>query len=300
MAHGGARDNDKNLVHDTLDSLAPTEMYWAFPGDYAFQQLYRLLDTDEFATLARVVSRCVGGLMSGLYRRKHIDLGVDGEQTPADLGEVLETEEERIRRRPYFEVLIVDDITPAQQHRQRDELAAVSRDEDSFTYQPVFVPSFEDALIAVLFNHNIQAVVIRFDFHLHSKNRLPVLTRYLAQADCHDLDDIEARDYGSTLADVIGRVRPELDLYLVTAQSVEYLAGRTAIHAGESSTTRKITSNFTSISCAVWRLGIRRLSSPPSRSIPSSPPVSFTPSPYPAENPSPNPTGSATWAISTA
>ena len=226
MAHGGARDNDKNLVHDTLDSLAPTEMYWAFPGDYAFQQLYRLLDTDEFATLARVVSRCVGGLMSGLYRRKHIDLGVDGEQTPADLGEVLETEEERIRRRPYFEVLIVDDITPAQQHRQRDELAAVSRDEDSFTYQPVFVPSFEDALIAVLFNHNIQAVVIRFDFHLHSKNRLPVLTRYLAQADCHDLDDIEARDYGSTLADVIGRVRPELDLYLVTAQSVEYLAER--------------------------------------------------------------------------
>ena len=71
-------------------------MYWAFPGDYAFQQLYRLLDTDEFATLARVVSRCVGGLMSGLYRRKHIELGVDGEQTPADLGEVLETEEERL------------------------------------------------------------------------------------------------------------------------------------------------------------------------------------------------------------
>lgn len=226
LAHGGARDNDKNLARETLDQLAPTEMYWAFPGDYAFQQLYRLLDAGEFGTLARVVWRCVGGLMSGLYRRKHIDLGLGGEQTPAEPGEDLDTEEERIRRRPYFEVLIVDDLTLAQQRQQRDELAKIRRNEDSFTYQPVFVPSFEDALIAVLFNHNIQAVVIRFDFRLHSKNRLPVLTRYLAQADCRDLDDIEAQNYGTTLAHVIGRVRPELDLYLVTCQSVEDVAGR--------------------------------------------------------------------------
>ena len=95
-----------------------------------------------------------------------------------------------------------------------------------FTYQPVFVPSFEDALIGVLFNHNVQAVVIRFDFRLHSKNRLPVLTRYLEQAECRDFDDIESQDYGTMLADVIGRIRPELDLYLVTSQSVEEVAGR--------------------------------------------------------------------------
>ena len=35
------------------------------------------------------------------------------------------------------------------------------RPEDAFIYEPVMVPSVEDALIAILFNHNIQAVVIR-------------------------------------------------------------------------------------------------------------------------------------------
>ena len=188
--------------------------------------VYRYLDAGEFSILDRVVTRCVGGLMSGLYRRKHIDLGVNGEQSPAEPGEDMDTEEERIRRRPYFEVLIVDDITLAQQNHQRDELVRISRGEDMFTYQPVFVPSFEDALIGVLFNHNVQAVVIRFDFRLHSKNRLPVLTRYLEQAECRDFDDIESQDYGTMLADVIGRIRPELDLYLVTSQSVEEVAGR--------------------------------------------------------------------------
>ena len=40
------------------------------------------------------------------------------------------------------------------------------------------------------------------------------------------MDDIEVQDYGTTLIDVIGRIRPELDLYLVTCQSVEDVAGR--------------------------------------------------------------------------
>ena len=153
LHRGSARDNDRNLAREILDYLAPTELYWAFPGDYAVQQLYRYLDAGEFSILDRVVTRCVGGLMSGLYRRKHIDLGVNGEQSPAEPGEDMDTEEERIRRRPYFEVLIVDDITLAQQNHQRDELVRISQlGEDMFTYQPVFVPSFEDALIGVLFN----------------------------------------------------------------------------------------------------------------------------------------------------
>ena len=100
------------------------------------------------------------------------------------------------------------------------------RAEDSFTYEPVFVPSFEDALIAVLFNHNIQSVVIRYGFKLRSKHNLPVLSRYLAQTHCDDLDDVEPQDYGVLLSDVIAAIRPELDLFLVTNQSVEEIAGR--------------------------------------------------------------------------
>lgn len=225
LADGRGRDDDKDKARKYLDDLAPTEMYWAFPGDQAFQQLYRLLYADNFGTLASTVSRCVGGLMSGLYRRRHIDLRSSASPETVKPEDVPDTQDERARRRPYFEVLIVDDISQELQAHQRRELTAICRDEDRFTYQPVFVPSFEDALIAVLFNVNIQAAVIRFDFRLRSKHQLPVLNRYLAQAGCADLDYIEYQDYGSVLADIISRVRPELDLYLITNRSVEDVAG---------------------------------------------------------------------------
>ncbi len=226
LADGRGDDESQDKARQFLDDLAPAEMYWAFPGDQEFQQLYRLLYSGEYVTLAGAVTRCVSGLMSGLYRRMHIDLGLNGSSELNQPEEVPDTQGERARRRPYFEVLIVDDISSSMQSHQRTELVGMRRDEDKFTYQPVFVPSFDDALIAVLFNVNIQAVVIRFDFRLRSKHQLPVLNRYLNQAGCTDLDDIPYEDYGAVLADVISRVRPELDLYLITNRSVEDMAGR--------------------------------------------------------------------------
>ncbi len=226
LADGRGRKDDKKKARSFLDDLAPVEMYWAFPGDQAFQQLYQLLYDDDYAALASTVSRSVSGLMSGLYRRMHINLGLGSGADAAEPEDIPDTQDERMRRRPYFEVLIVDNISQGLQSHQRGELAAIRRDEDNYTYQPVFVPSFEDALIAVLLNVNIQAVVIRYDFQLRSKYQLPVLIRYLAQAGCSDIDDIEYQDFGPMLANVIARLRPEMDLYLITNRSVEDVAGR--------------------------------------------------------------------------
>ncbi len=225
LAEGRERPDDYAQARAYLDELAAFETYWAFPGHHDFRQLYHLLDTKDIRTLSRAVSRIVGAMMSGTYRRKHVNLGLNGEDEYLD-EEELETLEERNRRRPYFEVLFVDDISFPQQNQQRDGLTGMRREEDAFTYEPVFVPSFEDAIIAVLFNHNIQAVVIRFGFRFKSINDLPVLTRYLKMAHIDSAEDLEPQDYGLVLAEVIGRIRPELDLYLVTDQSVEDVAGR--------------------------------------------------------------------------
>lgn len=225
LAEGRGRTSDKADVATILSDLAPFETYWAFPGQQDFRILQHLSDIEDYAKLGHAVSRIVGGLMSSSYRRKHLNLGLHGE-TEAEDEDDNETTEERNRRRPYFEVLFVDDIAPSQQRQQRDGLTAMRRDEDAFTYEPVYVPSFEDAIIAVLFNHNIQSVVIRFGFGFKSHNDLPVLSRYLKMAHCEDPDALEPQDYGLVLADVIARVRPELDLYLVTDQSVEEVAGR--------------------------------------------------------------------------
>lgn len=225
LAEGRERPDDITKARAILDELSPMETYWAFPGFHDFRQLYHLLETRDIPTLSRAVQRIVGGLMSSSYRRKHINIGLNGDDEGGEEDDA-ETHEERVRRRPYFEVLFVDDLNFAQQRQQREGLNGMRRDEDAFTYEPVFVSSFEDALIAILFNHNIQSVVIRFGFRFKSHNDLPVLSDYLKLAHIDNADDLEPQDYGLALSEVIARVRPELDLYLVTDQSVEEVAGK--------------------------------------------------------------------------
>ena len=224
LAERRGHADDSEAARRFLDQLEPVESYWAFPGHHTFHLLYQMLEAKDFDRLAVTVTRIVKALMGGTYRRKHLNLTAPLEESDGDDEDDFAFE--RSRRRPYFEVLIVDDLNHQQQQHQRENLVAIRRDEDLFTYEPVFVPSFEDALIAVLFNQNIQTVVIRFGFGLRSQHIFPLLERYLAQAQAPRLDDIEPQDYGVYLADVIARVRPELDLFLVTDQSVEDIAGR--------------------------------------------------------------------------
>ena len=225
LAENGARDTDVADAHAILKRLTPVETYWAFPGLGNVLQLERSLAAGHFRRLATAVSRIVAAQMSGSYRRNHIKLDLQGDFDEAS-DEEAEIAEERSRRRPYFEVMVVDDIPLAKQDQQREALADMRRDEDKFTYEPVFVPSFEDALIGILFNYNIQAVIIRANLRQRSKHDLPMLRRYLRRADCENLEDVDPNDYGPLLAEVICHVRPELDLYLVTDQSVEEIAGR--------------------------------------------------------------------------
>jgi arginine decarboxylase len=216
-------------VRELFSYLSPVETYWAFPGPKIFQQLTRHEELEEFEILSRKITRIAAALLSGEYRRKHIALEskieMDEDRAPATEGRAI-GEFEHARKRPYFEVLVVDGISPAQMDDQRASLAAMRRDADRFTYSPVFVTSFNDALIAISFNHSIQTVIIRFDFELQSENDLPVLNKYLRQTHHEDMEDVNSSDYGIILADVISKIRPELDLFMVTDQSVEEIAGK--------------------------------------------------------------------------
>jgi arginine decarboxylase len=107
----------------------------------------------------------------------------------------------------------------------RDGLRKMRRPEDGFVYDIVVVPSLEDALIAVLFNYNIQAVVIRYGFPLRSVNHLEILQRYLSKINESDYEDTLDTDRGPLLGNLLSELRPELDLYLVTDAAVEDIAG---------------------------------------------------------------------------
>ena len=101
------------------------------------------------------------------------------------------------------------------------------RKDDAFIYEPVVVPSFEDALIAVLFNHNIQAaVVIRYDFQFHvaaaaeDPGPLPAGVRATNWT-----RNSPPRTTARSCAASCSACGPELDVYLVTDRSVEDIAG---------------------------------------------------------------------------
>jgi arginine/lysine/ornithine decarboxylase len=174
--------------------------------------------------LSSLATRIVRALTSGAYRRRYIPIGFESaDEEDAEAAE--DTPESRAHARPYFEILVVDMLTPAQERTLRANLTQMRRAEDPFIYEAVIVPSMEDAAIAILVNHNIQAVVVRFGFELRSKCHLSILNRYLSRVGDEDLELLDPEEYGPELCRLIRGIRPELDVYLVTDQSVEEIAG---------------------------------------------------------------------------
>ena len=213
-------------VRKLFVSLALIEPYWAFPGMSAFDYMRRQFEHKSYEDLAFAVSRVTRALTTGAYRRRTIPLERDSLDQEEHDDESMQPPEARALAKPYFEVLIVDDVSEQQERWLRSNVQRMRRPEDPFIYEPVVVPSVEDALIAVLFNHNIQAIVVRPGLTLKSDMVEEILTRYLARAGGRDeIDALLPENYGPELCRMIARVRPELDAYLVTERSVEDIAG---------------------------------------------------------------------------
>ncbi len=236
MASSKLAGSDKNSpatqkclerINRALEVLKPLEEYWAYPGRRAYRECKRLIDAEDYVGLSKFVARTVRCLVSDGYRRRdfkstyNLDTIESSEGQRAFEGPAPEERESR----PYFETLVVDDLDDQDEQELRYNILSMRREEDPFIYDMVVVRSFEDALIAVLFNHNIQTVVIRYSFPHESKNHLNVLRRYLKLID----DDVnlegDERQRSLELGVAIKELRPELDLFLVTDAPVEEIAG---------------------------------------------------------------------------
>lgn len=218
-------------VLEALTLLHPIEMYWAFPGKHHLEELQRLFERGQYGSLARQTARLVRLLVSHAYRRRdltHRQRMLLEEEANHSAHNLKEDEEEGTAEdRPYFELLVVDDLNARQEAEVRERLLEQRDERDDFVYDVITVPSFEDALIAVLFNHNIQACVLRYSFPFESVHHLAPLQRYIDTLDPGSREGLRDReeDRGFTLGQVIKRLRPELDLFLVTDAPIEDVAG---------------------------------------------------------------------------
>jgi arginine decarboxylase len=218
-------------AHDLVARILPMERYWGFPGRRRFEQIQQLLENRSWGRLARVVSGLNRALATDSFRAGVTWAGEDIEQDVRRLDSV-DVARTAGHRRPYFEVLMVESMSPAQEQALRNEFRALRRLEDEFVYELVVVSSFDDAITAVQFNFALQACVIRSPFGQRAHQNLAGLAPFVDTAviseedDADDLLERTPEERAQALGTRLRALRPELDLYLMTAVAVEEIAGR--------------------------------------------------------------------------
>ncbi len=140
---------------------------------------------------------------------------------------VEDTRDHLTGRKNYFEVLFVEDLAPPDVLALRSKLRELRDPDELCSYDVIVQRSFQDALIALVFNHNIQAVVIRYAPPYRSSNISPLIQPYIQSILQVDLESIPESQLGPALGELVKQFRPELDIYYVTDTSLTNLKDRT-------------------------------------------------------------------------
>src|SRR5436190_9668260 len=213
-------------VESTLAALSVIETFRAYPGEAMMSTLKDTLNRQHYSSCSRLTNRIAKAIITGSYRRSANawKVGEEGEKEGNDrlLKDYFEAGD---LTKPYFEVLIVsDDPSPEQIRQGRAEMRQLRRPEDPFVYEAVTVASFEEGVLGVVLNADVQAVVIKDNFAFRSRFDAPNLRSYLEQHLSVEPGTLEPGNYGVALARAIRKIRPELDVYLVVDSGVETVA----------------------------------------------------------------------------
>ena len=231
LALAGAQQRSIEQLVETvtrlLDVLGSVERFWGFPGARTFREVQRLFSGGDYSRLAVVVGQVNRALVTESYRGGQAwDLRGEDDAHHRDARQMKQPGSNK----PYFEVLVIEDLTAEQESALREELWRWRRPDDQFVYEIVVVPSFEDALLAARLNFRLQACVVRRRFTHRSRHDLSSIAQFAYSGGSADLMERSPDDRAQVLARSLARIRPELDLYLMTEISVEDLAGRISHH----------------------------------------------------------------------
>ena len=217
-ANGSGRSQG---VDAALAEMTPTEEFHAYPGPELMRSLRDHVAAGDAAATASLTRRITRSLLNRSFRQSAGDWDAQAESEDVAPDILPPTLGRQDGNRPYFEVLIVTGAPASRWNALRAEWRRLRRQLDPFVYEPVFVGSFEDAFCAAMMNTDLAAVIIHEGFPFRSRHDAPVL-RSLIEA----TDQLEASQASALhLARVLKRVRPELDLYLVSNGRVEDIAG---------------------------------------------------------------------------
>jgi arginine decarboxylase len=224
--HKGSVNEKRHIkqAEELLKNLKTVERYFAFPGIIRIDKLLVSLSRKEHVALANNVSETTRQLVSDAYKSNPYFLfeeeGNDKEKE--DIKEVPVGQ-----RKNYFEVLFVEDLNAADELALREKLHELRDPSEQFIYDITVQRSFQDALIALLFNHNIQAVVVRYAPPYRSSGITSLIKPYIQNVLNLDLDSRSEEELGPLLGKLIQQFRPEVDTYYVTDTSLSNLKDST-------------------------------------------------------------------------
>lgn len=168
-------ENDVKYLVSILKSI---ELFHAFPGVDLCNKVEMLFYQNEFIRFYELVSLIIQALhLHACDYRGMLKLLKSNE---IDKNEFVKLS--KISDRYYFEVLVVEDMSDTRKEILRQELESYFQLEDKFVYELVFVNSFEDAVIAVMFNYNIKCCWISDFLKSDVCTNIPVFKNIIIQA----------------------------------------------------------------------------------------------------------------------
>jgi arginine decarboxylase len=223
-AHAWAnKPNDAALRADCaqrVTELKGFESLQAYPGLRAMTALEERVSSGDASGTQRAVQRVSSSLMNRGYRSETPDGELD-EDAPLSNQHFAASAREN-GGRPYFEVLFVSPSPSSQWPAQIQRIHKLRRSQDAFIYEPVMVGNFEDALLAVILNANLESVVIYDGFPFESAQHVPLLRDFL-DTWLGDGKEAAVADPGLTLSRAIHKIRPELDVFLLADRAPDEL-----------------------------------------------------------------------------
>lgn len=212
-------DEGKAQMAKLLKTMLEVEQYFAFPGATTLNVINDFLKQEEFQILKNSIKEILRLLVSEDYRHDaelfSFATLLKGKASKSLL-------DPKVKKR-YFEVLFVDHLTLREEQVITKKLTAVRDPKDTFVYQLVFAKSFQDTLIALMANPNIQTCVIRYEIPFKSKNAKGILKPFVSHLLNQNYEEVQEYDMGILLGQAIRLLRPELDLYYVTDNAVNSL-----------------------------------------------------------------------------
>jgi arginine decarboxylase len=220
-AKAWAKGGNRAKYDAALSDLSVMEEFHGYPGLHLMAALKEASASGDAATSFGLSTRIVQALQTRSFRQHAGDWSLhDGGD--GDVPDLLPPSFGRKEaHRPYFETLIVTGVSSNSWPALCTEWRKLRRPIDAFIYEPVIVGSLEDAFCAAILNPDLAAVVINEGFALRSRHDAPVLRTLMASMGPQVESDLSALG----LAHILKRVRPELDLYLMSNRNVEQMAG---------------------------------------------------------------------------